>query len=431
MALFLCSPTSLAPRQPPGVWKAFHFFNVPTHHKDFIRQVLWLRLPVGERQKDWKPDDVWCPIDGELETIDHARTECSLLKVAFDTIAKCFPTATVEERPTALLSSSLHLSFQCPTGLLAWAAVYANWQVRQKKKYQRQYSATWSRFVSIWIATLKLWATCPSSIPISDHDLHLFIGALQSLLHDGVLQHPHLRVTPPTPPPSKKQRKETARRLRKQQRAAELEGIFDTLSADGYTLVFTDGSSAETEGVGRVAGYGIYAHPDISISAYVPVHFRQTNNTAELLAVVRALQILSFGKVAICTDSEYVFLGTRGAARRWKLRGWTGSSGPVSNVLLWELLLDTLSAHTGSMKFIKVPSHVDILGNNEADRLADQGRLSHPRCPVLKTPSRDFIMPTYTPPTKRRRRTTAAELDSIVQVLNFSPHKDSMGGSVV
>ena len=431
MALFLCSTTSLAPRQPPEVWKAFHLFNIPAHHKDFIRQVLWLRLPVGERQKDWKPDDVWCPIDGELETIDHARTECSLLKVAFDTISKCFPTATVEERPTALLSSFLQFSFQCPTGFLAWAAVYANWQVRQKKKYQRQYSATWSRFVSIWIATLKLWATCPSSIPISDHDLHLFIGALQSLLHDGVLQHPHLRVTPPTPPPSKKQRKETARRLRKQQRAAELEGIFDTLSADGYTLVFTDGSSAETEGVGRVAGYGIYAHPDISISAYVPVHFRQTNNTAELLAVVRALQILSFGKVAICTDSEYVFLGATGAARRWKLRGWTGSSGPVSNVPLWELLLDTLSAHTGSIKFIKVPSHVDILGNNEADRLAEQGRLSHPRCPVLKTPSRDFTMPTYTPPTKRQRRSTVAELDSIVQVLNFSPYKDNMGGSVV
>ena len=381
MALFLCSPTSLAPRQPSEVWRAFHSFNVPAQHKDFIRQVLWLRLPVGERQKEWKPDDVWCPIDGELETIDHARTECSLLKVAFNTIAKCFPTATAEECPTALLSSSLQFSFQCPTGFLAWAAVYANWQVRQKKKRQRQYAATWTRFASIWIATLKLWATCPLNIPISDHDLHLFMRALQSLLHDGVLQHPHLRVTPPTPPPSKKQQRETARRLRKQQRAAELEGVFDTLTADGYTLVFTDGSSVKTEGVGRVVGYGIYAHPDISISAYVPVHFRQTNNTAELLAVIRALQIFSFGKVAICTDSEYVFLGATGAARRWKLRGWTGSSGPVSNVPLWELLLDTLSAHTGSIKFIKVPSHVDILGNNEADRLADQGRLSHPRCP--------------------------------------------------
>ena len=54
-----------------------------------------------------------------------------------------------------------------------------------------------------------------------------------------------------------------------------------------------------------------------------------------------------------------------------------------------------------------------------------------PDAHVLKAPSRDFIMPTYTPPTKRQRRTTVAELDSIVQVLNFSPYKDSMGGSVV
>ena len=209
MALFLCSPNSLTPRQLPEVWKAFHSFNVPAQHKDFIKQVLWLRLPVGERQKEWKPDDVCCPIDGELETIDHARTECSLLKVAFDTIAKCFPTATAEEHPKALLSSTLQHSFQCPSGFLAWAAVYANWQVRQKKKHQRQYAATWTRFVSIWIATLKLWATCPLNIPISDHDLYLLIRALQSLLHDGVLQHPHLRVTPPTPHPA--QQKATKR----------------------------------------------------------------------------------------------------------------------------------------------------------------------------------------------------------------------------
>ena len=204
---------------------------------------------------------MWCPIDGELETIDHARTECSLLKVAFNTIAKCFPTATAEEHPTTLLSSSLRHSFQCLSGVLAWAAVYANWQVRQKKKHQRQYAATWTRFVSIWIATSKLWATCPLNIPISDHDLHLFIRALPSLFSMmECCNTPTYESHPPPPPPSKKQEKETPHRLRKQQRAAELEGVFDTLAADGYIPVFTDGSSTETEGVGRVAGYGIYAH---------------------------------------------------------------------------------------------------------------------------------------------------------------------------
>ena len=54
----------------------------------------------------------------------------------------------------------------------------------------------------------------------------------------------------------------------------------------------------------------------------------------------------------------------------------------VSNVCLWETLLDLLDAHYGNGKFIKVPSHMNILGNNEANRLADQGQLSRPQCPV-------------------------------------------------
>ena len=38
--------------------------------------------------------------------------------------------------------------------------------------------------------------------------------------------------------------------------------------------------------------------------------------------------------------------------------------------------------------------------------------------------------PLHPPSTKRQRRDTATELDSVVQVLNFSPYKDSKGGSV-
>ena len=53
-----------------------------------------------------------------------------------------------------------------------------------------------------------------------------------------------------------------------------MEGIFDTLKAEGYTLVFTDFSSVEVDGVGRVAGYGIYAHRDVNIAANVPATLR-------------------------------------------------------------------------------------------------------------------------------------------------------------
>ena len=63
MPLFLCSE-ALPKRQSQEVWKAFTQLCAPPHHSDFIRQALWLRLPVGERQKNRKPHEVWCPHDG-------------------------------------------------------------------------------------------------------------------------------------------------------------------------------------------------------------------------------------------------------------------------------------------------------------------------------------------------------------------------------
>ena len=59
---------------------------------------------------------------------------------------------------------------------------------------------------------------------------------------------------------------------------------------------------------------------------------KQTNNTVELMAALCALQLHTTGKVAICSDSKYVPLGIRGAAKRWRVKGWVGSCGPVNNV---------------------------------------------------------------------------------------------------
>ena len=113
---------------------------------------------------------------------------------------------------------------------------------------------------------------------------------------------------------------------------------------------------------------------------------RKTNNTAELLAVIRALRIFAVGDIGICTDLQYAILGAAGAARRWKLRGWVGSSAPVSNVPLWEQLPDQLDCTQRTVHWIKVPLHVTIEGNNEADRLAEEGRHMHPRFPHPRTP---------------------------------------------
>ena len=70
---------------------------------------------------------------------------------------------------------------------------------------------------------------------------------------------------------------------------------------------------------------------------------KQTNNAAELMAALRALQSHPEGKIATCSDSEYVLLGVRGAAKCWKIKGWVGLCGPVSNVPIWGMLLSELN----------------------------------------------------------------------------------------
>ena len=49
--------------------------------------------------------------------------------------------------------------------------------------------------------------------------------------------------------------------------------------------------------------------------------FRQTNNAAELLAALCAVEFFPKGPIATFTDSQYVILGGVGAQRHWKLRG--------------------------------------------------------------------------------------------------------------
>ena len=143
-------------------------------------------------------------------------------------------------------------------------------------------------------------------------------------------------------------------------------------------------------------------------------------------AVIRALKIFHTGDIALCTDSQYVILGASGAARRWRLRGWVGSSGPVSNVPLWEQLLMELDNNSRTVHWIKVPSHVTIEGNNEADRLADQGRQLHPRYPHPRTPQLQLCH-TGTPAAPKRVKLSSLEaISPVVKRLDFLLHESPL-----
>jgi hypothetical protein len=73
------------------------------------------------------------------------------------------------------------------------------------------------------------------------------------------------------------------------------------------------------------------------------------------------------------------------------------------------------------VKLVKVPSRVNIIGNKEADRLADLGRLSHLQCPIITTPAKEQINVFITPLCKKHKLTAPHELQDVAQVLQFSP----------
>ena len=194
-------------------------------------------------------------------------------------------------------------------------------------------------------------------------------------------------------------------------------------SEQGFTLVFMDGSSEKFDGVGRLGGYGVYSQDGQSIAEHMPIGVKQTNNAAELMAALRALRLHTHGKVAICSDSEYVLLGVRGATKRWKVKGWVGSCGPVSNVPIWEEVLLELERNERELVWIKVPSHVTVEGNNEADRLASVGLHSHPLYPFNCTPHKKEATQFCTPPPPLKRSKVEAYTPSapdVSKTIDFS-----------
>ena len=54
----------------------------------------------------------------------------------------------------------------------------------------------------------------------------------------------------------------------------------------GFLLIFTEGSSQHFPTIGWVGGYGVYSEAGVELSDFLPLHMKQTINSAELLAAL-------------------------------------------------------------------------------------------------------------------------------------------------
>lgn len=144
-------------------------------------------------------------------------------------------------------------------------------------------------------------------------------------------------------------------------------------------LVYIDGSAIRIGQPDAQAGWGVYfPNPglnDLSCYGRLPGDL-QTNNRAELYAMLKALQLFrGDGRpLTIRCDSRYVKDCMENWRWKWKRNGWLTVRGTsVLNRDLIEEIEDELEYYEMDPDIEYVPAHAGIRGNEEADRLARQG----------------------------------------------------------
>jgi ribonuclease HI len=143
-----------------------------------------------------------------------------------------------------------------------------------------------------------------------------------------------------------------------------------------WVEIFTDGACKGNPGIG---GWGVYLRFNGEAQEFFGGETMTTNNRMELLAAIRALQVLESlplsrqsWRIRLHTDSQYVQKGISEWIHSWKKRGWlTADKKPVKNEMLWKEL-DQLSQRY-QVEWCWVRGHNGHDGNEQADRLANRG----------------------------------------------------------
>ena len=155
---------------------------------------------------------------------------------------------------------------------------------------------------------------------------------------------------------------------------------------DGVVHIYTDGAcQGNHRKTGAIAGVGVWFGKNdkrnVSEKLKGPI---QTNNRAELTALIRAIEVFYEGdikhdtrthndqKIVLYTDSQYCKNGIEKWMANWKRNGWqTAKKKPVKNKDLGQRLDELINIHSVKLEWVK--AHAGIEGNEGADTLAVQG----------------------------------------------------------
>lgn len=139
--------------------------------------------------------------------------------------------------------------------------------------------------------------------------------------------------------------------------------------------VYTDGACSNNGHADAIAGIGIYFGPQDSRNVSQRIDGKQTNNTAELGAILHLYtiieeDILAGKQIGIVTDSIYAIRCATTYGKKCSDVGWK------KDIPNKEMVKKVYELYSGTnVVFIHVMSHtskkdVHSLGNKEADKLA-------------------------------------------------------------
>ncbi len=165
-------------------------------------------------------------------------------------------------------------------------------------------------------------------------------------------------------------------------KSKELENVFVLPPVRFNDLhIYCDGSALSNGQPGARAGFGVYFGPNdtrnVSRRVDPELYPRQTNQIAELLAAIAALEICleikHDGLVTLLTDSTYTIDAATTWRRAWKRKNWNVNLVNLHTLRRLSDLVDEVGI--ARVTFAYVPAHSGIEGNEEADKLAKAGAL--------------------------------------------------------
>ena len=175
------------------------------------------------------------------------------------------------------------------------------------------------------------------------------------------------------------------------------------LSNNKIINVYTDGACSNNGRPDARAGFGIwFGHNDernVSESFTGP----QTNNRAELLAIIRALTILrdeieQGQQVMIYSDSSYSIRCCTSYGEKMAKKGWQVKGEDIPNRELVEVAYNFVKKYN-NIKFTHIRAHTGLedehsIGNDNADRLANLS-IGIESCPYQRIKSKIYLNVPY------------------------------------